>query len=173
MASLISAIQSYLPQHEGLLPKWLLFVRPPQWQINKANEYQVAITAMGNTVQSYTTLSFTSRVYEGPTSFPTVPRPTPTTPPSLNRSVTPLSSRTFGTWSMIQALVRIYAAYNIENPAFYQLAYLTYVVAFAHFMSEWFWFGTCRWGKPLAGPVVVSTGTLIWMWVVWGSYVEY
>src|ERR1700733_6594495 len=105
---------------------------------NKANKSQVAITAMGNTVQSHPTLSFPSRVYEGPTSFPTVPHPTPTTPPSLNRSVTPLSSRTFGTWSMIQALVRIYAAYNIENPAFYQLAYLTYVVAFAHFMSEWF-----------------------------------
>ncbi|KAH8752347.1 Erg28 protein [Hyaloscypha finlandica] len=157
MASLIGAIQSLLPQHEGLLPKWLLFV---------------AITAFGNTIQSYTTLSFTSRVYGGPTSFPTVPNPTPTTPPSLNRQVTPLSSRTFGTWSLIQAFVRLYAAYNIDNPAFYQLAYLTYLVAFGHFMSEWFYFGTCRWGKPLAGPAVVSTGTLVWMWWVWGDYVQ-
>ncbi|PMD13733.1 Erg28-like protein [Hyaloscypha hepaticicola] len=157
MSSLLSAIQSYLPQHEGLLPKWLLFV---------------AITAFGNTIQCYTTLTFTSRVYEGPTSFPTVPNPTPTTPPSLNRQVTALSSRTFGTWSLIQAFVRLYAAYNIDNPAFYQLAYLTYAVAFGHFMSEWWYYGTCRWGKPLAGPAMVSTGTLIWMWLVWGDYVQ-
>ena len=67
--------------------------------------------------------------------------------------------------------MRLYAAYNIDNPAFYQLAYWTYLVAFGHFMSEWFIFGTCRWGKPLAGPVVVSTGTLVWMWWVWGDYV--
>jgi hypothetical protein len=86
--------------------------------------------------------------------------------------VTPLSSRTFGTWSLIQAFVRFYAAYNIDHPAFYQLAYLTYLVAFGHFMSEWFLYGTCRWGKPLAGPVIVSTGTLVWMWLVWGDYVQ-
>jgi hypothetical protein len=28
MASALSTFLSYLPQHEGLLPKWLLFVHP-------------------------------------------------------------------------------------------------------------------------------------------------
>lgn len=68
-------------------------------------------------------------------------------------------------------MVRLYAAYNIHNPQIYQMAYLTYVVAFAHFMSEWFYFKTARWGAPLAGPVVIATGSLVWMALQWGFYV--
>lgn len=69
-------------------------------------------------------------------------------------------------------MIRLYAAYNINNPAFYQLAMWSYVVAWAHFMSEWFVFRTTRWGKPLAGPVIVSTTSLVWMWLQWGWYVK-
>ena len=52
------------------------------------------------------------------------------------------------------------------------MAYWTYVIAFAHFMSEWFFFKTARWGAPLAGPVVVATSSLVWMGVQWGYYVK-
>jgi hypothetical protein len=69
-------------------------------------------------------------------------------------------------------MVRLYAAYNIDNPQFYQLAYLTYVVAFGHFMSEWRYFKTARWGVPLAGPVIVASGSLVWMSLQWGFYVR-
>ena len=68
--------------------------------------------------------------------------------------------------------MRIYAAYHIENPQIYQIAYWTYVVAFVHFMSEWFYFKTVRWGAPLAGPVIVATGSLVWMAAQWGYYVK-
>lgn len=69
-------------------------------------------------------------------------------------------------------LVRLYAAYNITNPAFYQLAICTYAVAWGHFMSEWLIFGTTRLGKPLAGPLVVANASLIWMFLQWGWYVK-
>jgi hypothetical protein len=46
-----------------------------------------------------------------------------------------------------------------------------YAVAFAHFTSEWVVFGTTRWGLPLAGPVCISTGTLLWMVMQWNAYV--
>ncbi|KAI8931266.1 hypothetical protein NX059_011613 [Plenodomus lindquistii] len=142
-----SGILSYLPQAEGLLPKWLLFV---------------AVVSIGNSIQAYTTLTFTSRVYN----------PTPIDPPpSVPKHVTALSSRTFGTWTLLTSLVRLYAAYNINNPAFYQLAMCTYAVAWMHFMSEWWVFGTTRWGKPLAGPVVVANLSLVWMVSQWGWYV--
>ncbi|EAT79072.1 hypothetical protein SNOG_13625 [Parastagonospora nodorum SN15] len=82
-----------LPSTPGLLPKWLLFT---------------AIVSVGNSIQAYSTLAFTSRVYN-PTSID----PPPTTP----KHVTALSSRTFGTWTFLAAVIRMYAAYNIENPA--------------------------------------------------------
>jgi hypothetical protein len=53
----------------------------------------------------------------------------------------------------------------------YQLAIWAYVVAFAHFTSEWVVFKTSRWGLPLAGPVIISTGTLVWMFTQWDAYV--
>jgi hypothetical protein len=69
-------------------------------------------------------------------------------------------------------MVRFYAAYNINDAAFYQLAMWSYAVAWAHFVSEWFVFGTTRWGKPLAGPLIVSNASLVWMFLQWGWYVK-
>ncbi|CAG8960446.1 hypothetical protein HYFRA_00008165, partial [Hymenoscyphus fraxineus] len=45
----------------------------------------------------------------------------------------------------------------------YELAIITYAVAWLHFMSEWWVFGSARWGRGLAGPVVVANGSLGWM----------
>lgn len=92
-------------------------------------------------------------------------------PLAPNTTVTPLSARTFGTWTLVQSIVRLYAAYNISNPQIYQLAYLTYLVAGLHFMGEWLVFKTAKWGAPLAGPIIVSSSSLLWMTVQWGFYV--
>ncbi|CZT06452.1 probable ERG28 Protein involved in synthesis of ergosterol [Rhynchosporium agropyri] len=161
MSSLLETITSYLPQHEGILPKWMLFL---------------SVVALGNTIQSYLTLSYTARLYAGP-KLPTPilssnSKSSPKTKAPSNSPATPLQSRTFGTWTLIQSLVRIYAAYNISNPQFYQLAYLTYVVAWWHFMSEWWIFGTARLGEGLVFPVVIASSTLVWMWMQWGFYVQ-
>ncbi|KAH7412591.1 hypothetical protein BKA64DRAFT_740391 [Cadophora sp. MPI-SDFR-AT-0126] len=160
MSSLLSTITSYLPQHEGILPKWMLFV---------------SLVALGNSIQSYLTISYTARLYAGP-KLPTpilssTDKSKPSKAPS-NSPATPLQSRTFGTWTLIQSLVRIYAAYNISNPQFYELAFLTYVVAWGHFMSEWWIFGTARIGEGLIFPVTIASGTLVWMWLQWGFYVQ-
>lgn len=160
MSSILETITPYLPQHEGLLPKWLLFV---------------SIVSIGNSFQAYLTLAYTSRIYsENPNpstpstkSFNAYPHPL-----APNTTVTPLSARTFGTWTLIQSIVRLYCAYNISNPQIYQLAYLTYAVAWLHFMSEWFVFKTAKWGAPLAGPIIVANGSLIWMALQWGYYVK-
>lgn len=86
--------------------------------------------------------------------------------------MTPLSARTFGTWTAITAVVRLYAAYHIQIPVMYELALWTFGVAWAHFMSEWLVFKTTKMGSGLLGPFAVSTGTLIWMWLQWDYYVK-
>ncbi|RPB21795.1 Erg28-like protein [Terfezia boudieri ATCC MYA-4762] len=122
----------------GLLPKWLLLV---------------STIAIGNSIQSYLTLSYTKRVYA-----------------LGGDKVTPLSSRTFGTWTFLAALIRFYTAYHITNPECYALCQWSYFLAFAHFFSEWLVFKTAVLNEGLIGPVVVSTISMAWMWAVKGEY---
>ncbi|EPE31221.1 hypothetical protein GLAREA_12524 [Glarea lozoyensis ATCC 20868] len=133
--------------------------------LNYANDVQVSIVSIGNTVQCYLTTNYSEQVYLGP-----APTPGQAYPPKS--PTTPLSSRTFGTWTLIQSMVRAYAAYNISNPQIYQMAYLTYVVAWLHFMSEWWVFKTARWGRGLMFPVLIANATLVWMWKQHGFYVQ-
>ncbi|KAJ4291834.1 ergosterol biosynthesis protein [Kalmusia sp. IMI 367209] len=156
-----SDLSSYLPPFEGLLPKWLLLV---------------SIISIANSVQAYTTIHYAARVYNpNKTSDSLVPsnitqytspaNPTPLKPGEIASQVTPLSGRKWGTWTALTGLVRLYAAYHINEQAMYELGMWTYGVAWVHYMSEWWWYGTTRWGAPLAGPVVISTGSLVWMWL--------
>lgn len=128
----------------------LSFPLPPSLSTHPT---QVSLIATANSFQAYTTTHFTQRVYALSTT-------------------TPLSARTFGTWTFLSAIIRFYAAYDIQNPALYQLALCSYLVAMMHFVSEWFVFGTARWGKGLAGPVFVSVGSVVWMVMQWGFYVR-
>jgi len=155
----MSSLISYLPPAEGLLPKWLLFI---------------SIVSMANSIQAYATLSATQRVYSGPNTSP-VPEGIPARTlksPASSSPVTALSARTFGTWTAITSVIRLYAAYNLENQAIYEMALWTFGVAWAHFMSEWLIFKTTKMGAGLAGPVVVSTTSLLWMWTQWDYYVK-
>ena len=111
--------------------------------------------SVGNTIQAYITTENTREVYLGSGS-----------------ETSALSSRIFGTWTIVSATVRFYAAYNISNPHLYQLAIWVYAIAWAHFMSEWLLFKTAAWGRGLVGPVFISTGTLIWMFSQWSYYVQ-
>jgi hypothetical protein len=82
-----------------------------------------------------------------------------------------LTARIFGTWTLLSSVIRLYAAYYISNPQIYQIAFATYAIAFFHFYSEWLVFGTAKWGKGLAGPAIISVGTMAWMWTQWDYYV--
>ncbi|KAI9888067.1 MAG: ergosterol biosynthesis protein [Watsoniomyces obsoletus] len=133
-------MNAYLPQHEGLLPGWILFL---------------SAISLFNSIQAYSTMKPTKRVYSAR--------------PDL---VTPLSTRTFGTWTLASAIVRIYAAYNFSDPHMYHLAFAMVAIAFGHFMSEWLFFRTTNWGAGLAGPILMSSGTLVWMILKWDFYVH-
>ncbi|KAA6414461.1 MAG: ergosterol 28 [Lasallia pustulata] len=129
-----------------LIPAGLL----PKWLIF------ISLISLGNSVQTYVTQTYSQRVYSG-----------------APHQVTALSARTFGTWTIQTSLIRLYAAYHISSPLMYQLALWTFAIAFAHFASEWLVFGTALWGKGLAGPAVVATGSLAWMLLRWEEYVRW
>ncbi|KAL3428479.1 Erg28 like protein [Phlyctema vagabunda] len=144
----MSSITQYLPQHPGLLPQWLVLI---------------SVVAIANSVQAYATLSYTKRVYLGPVA----PKGGVSQSPA-----TPLSSRTWGTWTLLQGIVRLHAAYDISNPLMYRLAMLTYIVASWHFLSEWFIFKSARFGPGIIAPVAVAITSLVWMLNQWSYYVK-
>lgn len=148
---------SYLPQNEGLLQYWLLLVIPPTASLPLLSlmHIQLSIVSIGNSIQSYLTTSYTRRIYSAPET-----------------TVTPLHARTFGTYTTLASIIRLYAAYNITDSAMYQLAMWTYVVAMGHFLSEWLVFRTARWGEGLVGPIMISITGLVWMALQWGDYVN-
>jgi hypothetical protein len=86
--------------------------------------------------------------------------------------VTPLAARLFATWTLLTSIVRLYAAYNLGNGAFYNVAIGTYAVAFGHFSSELFFFKSMSFGLPQFFPFAFSTIALIWMPMVRSSYVQ-
>lgn len=91
--------------------------------------------------------------------------------------VTPLQARTFAVWTLTSAIVRAYAAYHIHDKTFvrpkpespagitltpsiartYDMAMLTYLIAFGHFSSEWLIFRSAKFGAGLLGPIIVSS----------------
>ncbi|KAF8807023.1 Erg28-like protein [Phlegmacium glaucopus] len=115
----------------------------------------VAATAVFNFVQNFATLTFTRRIYNN-------------VPPN---AVTALQARTFAMWTLTSAVIRVYAAYNINNKIVYDMAFLSYLIAFGHFSSEILIFGSCKMG-PVISPVIVSTTSLIWMFVQYDFYVR-
>lgn len=120
----------------GYLPHWLLFI---------------SAVSVFNSLQNYLIkdLTLTRRVYSrAPLS-----------------EVTNLSARTFGTWTFLTSVVRFYGAYNlIGNAPMYNLCMWTFVIAGTHFVSEWLIFKNCKLDKGLAGPLIVASSSLIWMY---------
>ena len=85
--------------------------------------------------------------------------------------VTPLSSRTFGTWNLLSTIVRIYTAYHIYEQTVYILALWTYIVALPHFGSEWLIFGTAG-GKGMLAAEATPVFTIMAMLWQWNQYVK-
>ncbi|EIW84026.1 Erg28-like protein [Coniophora puteana RWD-64-598 SS2] len=139
--SSLSPFLQYLPQAEGLLPKWQLLV---------------ATMALFNTVQNFATLKLTRRLYG---------RVSP-------QSITGLQARTFAVWTLTSAVVRGYAAYNINNKSIYDMALFTYLIAFGHFTSEIFVYRTAKVMSPVFSTLVVSTLSLVWMITQYDFYVK-
>ena len=206
----VTKMAGYLPPHNGLLPLWLLLVSPPTQrgrkphQPTESHSCQLATSGFGNSIQTYTTLSYTRRVYAGRpppkkspsnsvTATTTIAQSTkPATDPAESRRpsiesvvradaelstsssspVTPLSARTFGAWTFLVSVARLYAAYHIHEPAWYQMALLANLVALSHFMAECFVYKTCTPYGPWLAPTSIAAISSIWMLSQYSFYVK-
>ncbi|CAG99220.1 Erg28p [Kluyveromyces lactis] len=107
----------------------------------------ISVVSIFNSVQTYINIDLTRRVYEN--------KPNETTP---------LSARTFGTWTLVSCIIRLYGALYLTENHVYQLTFISYVIALLHFGSELLIFRTCKLGTGFLGPLVVSTTSLVWMY---------
>ncbi|KAK7756681.1 hypothetical protein SLS62_001122 [Diatrype stigma] len=171
-------LTSLLPPAKGYLPYYM---------------FTLSVIAVGNSLQNYVTLHYTRRVYNG--QF--VPNPqnssnsdskldpddsTTKLVPAFNNNnnkegraqdqVTPLAARLFGTYTLISAIVRLYASYHLRLAPVYQMAVWTYVVALLHFLSEFLVYKTARFGTPIAMPFFFASVGIFWMVSQYGFYVE-
>ncbi|PWY80487.1 ergosterol biosynthesis protein Erg28 [Aspergillus heteromorphus CBS 117.55] len=131
----MAALLSYLPPFEGLLPKWL---------------FLVSVVSAANSIQAYRSESYAADLYNGRTADGR---------PHTNA----LSARTFGTWTFLSSIVRLYAAYYITTPAVYDLALWTFGIALLHFVGEWVAFGSAQLKGRFVSPLIVASSTLTWM----------
>ncbi|RAK99219.1 Erg28 family protein [Aspergillus ibericus CBS 121593] len=131
----MDTLLSYLPPFEGLLPKWLVLV---------------SVISAANSIQAYRSESYAADLYNAKSADGRPP-------------TNPLSSRTFGTWTFLSSVVRMYAAYNITNPAVYDLAIWTFGLALVHFVGEWLGFGSAQLKGRFVSPLIVASSTLTWM----------
>ncbi|KAL4875291.1 hypothetical protein BJY04DRAFT_202386 [Aspergillus karnatakaensis] len=126
---------SYLPPFEGLLPKWLALV---------------SVISAANSVQAYFSEAYTAQLYNGRLADGR---------PHSNAH----SSRLFGTWTFVSAVVRFSAAYNITTPVAYDLAAWTFGIALVHFVGEWLGFGSAQPKGRFVSPLIVASASLTWM----------
>ncbi|KAL2022890.1 hypothetical protein VTK56DRAFT_4421 [Thermocarpiscus australiensis] len=170
-------LKSFLPSGEkGHLPYYL---------------FVVSIVAMGNSLQNYVTLHYTRRIYNGrfvpnhslppaterfnPEDSINVVKPASSTGKDAEKAkdqVSPLAARLFGIYTFFAGLIRFYACYQLENPALYQLAIWTHVVAAVHFTSEMLIYRTVRFSGPQIFPFTAAYGGAIWMLLQYKHYVQ-
>ncbi|RFU77353.1 demethylation complex subunit [Trichoderma arundinaceum] len=166
-------LNSILPPAKGILPYYMVIL---------------SVISIGNSLQAYTTLHFSRRVYNGrfirnpklpPASAKYNPEDSPNklihaqNDPKATDQLTPLAGRLFGTWTLITCIVRCYAAYHLHLGPVYNVAIWTYAVALGHFVSELFVFKSMTFGLPQVFPFIFATTALIWMPMVRSHYVEF
>ena len=143
-------LSDFIPKSEGYLSFWLIFVRLNHSEtcyVTLTNA-QLGLTSLFNTAQGHATTYYTRRIYN-----------------VRSNEVTPLSARTFGTWTALSGLVRLFAAYNIHDRVAYDLGLATFVIAWLHFAEELAIWGTAGLNGGVKEPVIVSSASVAWM--VW------
>lgn len=127
----------------------------------------VSVASMFNTAQCFIdpTAKLTGKIYA-----------------NKPKQVTSLTSRMFGTWTALSAIIRLYGAYNLKDARFvillkisyefiilrlntsysaYFLTLSTFAVALGHFLSELFYYRTADIKSPgVISPLIVASKCL-------------
>lgn len=80
----------------------------------------------------------------------------------LTSQVTPLAARFYGTWTAVSAILRLIAAYRIQEKGLYLATLGSFVVACLNFVAEAGVFETTTWGGVGLG-LCLDVFTVAWM----------
>lgn len=69
--------------------------------------------------------------------------------------------RTFGTWTMLGCVLRVYAAYDIQNRGLYDVTLWSFAIGSLYFGMEWAVFGGSMPGRKRG--LLIAMGSCIWM----------
>lgn len=130
-----------IPLFQSILPVTTSGGYLPHWL------FFISVVSIFNSVQAYFSTDLTKKVYSS----------------APESEITPLGVRTFGTWTVIASIVRLYGSWYIGSKPIYDLCLWTFFVAFTHFNLEWLVYKNCKFDKGLAGPFFVSTISMCWM----------
>ena len=85
---------------------------------------------------------------------------------TANSPVTPFGARAFGGWNLLSAVIRLYAAYHVDNREVFQLVIWSYVISTIFVCSEVWVYDTARWKSGWITIVAVGVPSMIWC--TWG-----
>ena len=87
--------------------------------------------------------------------------------------VNPLLGRTFAAWTFVTCMLCVLCAARMEQePTLYLATLGSFTVAWVKFAAELVVFKTCDL-KGAASPFIISTISIAWMALGWGSYASY
>lgn len=154
------------------------------------------MTAITNAVSCYRDTSYLRRVYNPPlpshnvnvktTSITRITEDDFVTPTEARRpsvtsiavatppesAVTELSCRTFATWNIAVGIVRLFAAYHMNEQSWYLMSMYTNIIGLVHFGAEAFYWKTARPSGPWLAPTSVASIGLLWHVLGYTSYVQ-
>ncbi|KAG9048906.1 ergosterol biosynthesis protein [Tulasnella sp. UAMH 9824] len=147
----MASLAQYLPEGEGWLPRWQLFV---------------ASLAIANSIQNLFTVNITKRLY--------------TKKPGEVTALQARMSTMWNFTSAIVRLHCAYNIHNkasvppssVFQVRIYNTTLWTYAIAFFHFSTELLFFGTAKLNGPVISPVIVSSVSLLWMLSQYDFYVK-
>ncbi|KAI8621565.1 Erg28 like protein-domain-containing protein [Chytriomyces sp. MP71] len=88
------------------------------------------------------------------------------------KEATALAARLMGLWTFTSAIIRVYTAYDMSNPALYQLCMLTFSLALFGFLGEVFVHKTAPMTSPGVFPaILISSCSLGYMILNYSQYV--
>jgi hypothetical protein len=106
----------------------------------------VAVTAMANTIQCFLNDQYPhQRIY------------------ALTDQATPLASRIYGTWTLLAAVTRLAFVASPNNQSICVATFASFAIAFGHFATEVFVYGTAPLCAGTILPLIVSSVSMLWI----------
>lgn len=155
-------ISTLVPQHDGLLPYFLIYVCKEASSIcywRRGRIISLTIVETGVSAAIHTVVCYLSSPAVALKQFSG-----PARPPPIG-----LLARVYGVKNIYTSLIRLYAAYAIDNAALYDLAAATFMGVLVLYVTELVVFRTVRW-QEATFPLVHAGVGLTWMLLQRGWY---